>query len=339
MEKPHSAMLWHKEDDKIRCKLCARECLIPEGKKGFCMVRENIKGKLYSLNYGKIVGLNIDPIEKKPLFHFFPGSFALSYACRGCNWRCKYCCNWSISHDGLPEIFGTDYTPEKIVQMASENKLKIISHTYTEPTIYFEFAYDVAKLAHKKKMKNTFVTNGYMTQEALKKISKFLDAATVDFKGSGNEKFLREFSLVPNTQPIFDTLIAMKKFGIHVEITNLIVPRIGDNIEDFRKLVKWILEELGEDTPFHLLRFFPSYMMLDTPETPIETLEKFMEESRKLGLNFVYIGNIPGHPGENTYCPSCKTLLIERIGFSSRIVNLVKNRCLNCSKKINLVLS
>jgi pyruvate formate lyase activating enzyme len=332
----HPAILCHKENDKIRCDLCARKCLIPEGKRGFCMVRENMKGKLYSLNYGKIVGLNVDPIEKKPLFHFFPGSFSLSYACRGCNWRCSYCCNWSISHDGLPKIFGTDYTPEQIVQMAVKDNLKIISHTYTEPTIYLEFAHDVAKLAHKNKIKNTFVTNGYMTSEALRKISKFLDAATVDFKASGNEEFLRNFASVPTSEPIFETLKGMKKLGVHTEITDLIVPKVGDKIEDLRKLVKWIVDELGPETPFHLIRFFPTYKMIDIPETPVETLEKFVKEARKLGLNYVYLGNVPGHENENTYCPNCKELLVERIGFESRIINLEKDRCRKCGEKIYL---
>jgi pyruvate formate lyase activating enzyme len=336
------AMLWKikKINDKevICCNICARRCFIPEGKRGFCQLRENIKGKLFTLNFGKVVGLHFDPIEKKPLYHFYPGSEALSYACRGCNWRCVYCCNWEISHDGLPEIFGEDYTPEQIVNIAISSNCKIISHTYTEPTVFYEFAYEVAKLAHRKKIKNTFVTNGYMTPEALKKIAKYLDAATVDFKASNDKEFLNKFASVPDGSPIFDFLLGLKKHKIHFEITDLIVPKIGDKIEEFRKLVKWIVENLGEETPFHLIRFFPSYKLLDLPPTPVVTLEKFAAEAKKLGLVYVYVGNIPGHRLENTYCPNCNSLLIERMGFRARAINLEANKCKICGKKIKVII-
>jgi pyruvate formate lyase activating enzyme len=331
------AMMWKDENKGVRCNLCARRCFILEGKRGFCMVRENIKGKLFSLNYGKIVGLNVDPIEKKPLFHFLPASSALSYACRGCNFRCQYCCNWEISHDGLPEIFGQDYAPEQIVELAIKNNCPAISHTYTEPTIFYEFAFDVAKFAHKKNIKNTFVTNGYMTPEALENF-KYLDAATVDFKASGDETFLRKYASVPSSEPIFAFLKELKKHKIHTEITNLIVPKIGDDLEKFRKLVKWVVDELGIDVPFHILRFFPTYKMLTTSPTPVAILEKFFDEAMGQGLNYVYVGNAPGKK-ENTYCPNCKELLIERIGFESRIVNLKKDRCGKCNEKTNIVLS
>ena len=331
------AVLWRREKEGIRCNLCARKCLILPGKRGFCMVRENKNNQLYTLNYGRVVGLNFDPIEKKPLFHFYPGSTALSYACRGCNWRCQFCCNWLISHDGLPEIFGDKYEPEEIVEMAQERNCKIISHTYTEPTIYFEFAYEVAKLAHKKGMLNTFVTNGYMSLQALRKISKFLDAATVDFKASNDPSFLLKYSSVPSNEPVFEFLKGLKKYGIHIEITNLIVPQIGENLEQFRKVVKWIIENLGSDVPFHVLRFHPDYMLTEIPVTPIETLESFIEEAKKLGLKHVYIGNVPGHRYENTYCPNCNELLIERTGFWVEKVNLEGNKCKKCGEKINIV--
>ena len=340
-EKMHEAMFWHKESlakiAGIRCELCARRCFIPEGKRGFCLVRENKGNKLFSLNYGKVVALNTDPIEKKPLFHFYPGSFALSYACAGCNWRCKYCCNWEISQNVDPEKWGTNYLSEQIVEMAEKAGLNIISHTYTEPTVFFEFAFDIAKLANRKKMKNTFVTNGYITEEPLKKISKFLDAATVDFKASGDEKFLNDFASVPSAEPIFQTLKLMKKLGIHIEITDLIIPKIGDDVKKFRELVKWVVDNLGPDTPFHILRFFPSYKMSEFPDTPLETLEKFAAESKKMGMKYVYVGNVPGHKYENTYCSNCNELLVERIGFNV-VLNLKKNKCPKCGKEINVVL-
>ncbi|MFH7882423.1 MAG: LAGLIDADG family homing endonuclease, partial [Candidatus Aenigmatarchaeota archaeon] len=247
------------------------------------------------------------------------------------------CCNWLISHDGLPEIFGDKYEPEEIVNMAEERNCNIISHTYTEPTIYFEFAYEVAKLAHRKGMLNTFVTNGYMSLQALRKISKFLNAATVDFKASNDPSFLLKYSSVPSSEPVFEFLKSLKKYGIHTEITNLIVPQIGDNLDQFRKVVKWIIENLGPDIPFHVLRFHPDYMLTEIPVTPVETLESFIEEAKKLGLKYVYIGNVPGHRYENTYCPNCNELLIERTGFWVEKVNLEGDKCRKCGEKIKIV--
>jgi len=297
------------------------------------MVRENRKNKLFSLNYGRVVALNVDPIEKKPLFHFYPGSFALSYACAGCNWRCAYCCNWEISQVREIEDLGTKYSPEQIVKMAEEKNLKIISHTYTEPTVFFEFAFDIAKLANKKKIKNMFVTNGYITDKPLKKISKFLDAATVDFKASGDEKFLRKYASVPSIKPVFETLELMRKLNIHIEITDLIVPKIGDDKEKFRELSRWVLNKLGPDTPFHILRFYPSHEMSNLDVTPTKVLENFAEDAKKIGLNYVYIGNVLGHSLENTYCPECGELLIERMGFSV-ISKTSEDKCSKCGAKL-----
>jgi pyruvate formate lyase activating enzyme len=337
MEKKFKALFWHKEKKGkmvgIKCDLCARKCFIVEGKKGFCRVRKNEGNQLFSLNYGKIVAMNIDPIEKKPLYHFYPGSFALSYACAGCNWACLYCCNWEISRVDELVNLGTPYNANQIVNMAEKENLKIISHTYTEPTVFFEFAYEVAKLAHKKGMKNTFVTNGYITEKPLKKISKFLDAATIDFKASGDEDFLKKYASVPTPEPIFKTLELMKKLGIHVEITNLIVPKIGDKKDKFKELVNWVLDKLGPNTPLHIIRFFPNYKMANLSPTPISKLEEFALEAKKLGLNYVYVGNVPGHKWENTYCPNCGELLIERFGFEVKL-NLLEPKCPNCGYKL-----
>jgi pyruvate formate lyase activating enzyme len=336
-EKFKEALFWYKEkfgkDWGIRCELCARKCFITKGNRGFCNVRKNIENKLFSLNYGKVVAINIDPIEKKPLYHFYPGSYALSYACAGCNWACEYCCNFDISHVKSPESLGTNFKPEEIVEMAERENVEIISHTYTEPTIFFEFAYEVAKLAHKKGMKNTFVTNGYITEKPLRKISRFLDAATVDFKASGDEKFLREYASVPSIKPVFQTLKLMKKLKIHVEITNLIVPKIGDRKDKFKELVDWILNNLGPEVPLHIIRFFPNYKMTDFNPTSISTLEEFFEEAKRIGLKYVYIGNVPGHKWENTYCPNCKFLLVERFGFQVKS-KLIEDKCPNCGQKL-----
>jgi pyruvate formate lyase activating enzyme len=334
------AMLWHEEKKNIRCDLCGRRCLIPEGKLGFCLVRKNVENVLYSLNYGKLISINIDPIEKKPLFHFFPGSTALSIASAGCNFCCRFCCNFEISQvfrdRKLEEVVGTDYTPKQIVDLAIKNNCKAISYTYTEPTIFFEFAYYTAKLAKKKGLYNTFVTNGYMTPEAVRKISPFLDAATVDFKGSADPKFYKEFSLVPKVEPIFESLKEMKKRKIFIEITNLIVPKIGDNLKQFKKLATWVFNELGADTPFHIIRFFPTYKIRELPETPIETLEKCVNIAKEVGLNYVYLGNVFGSKYESSHCTKCNAVVVERLGYSV-VSHLKKDKCPNCNTKLNFV--
>jgi pyruvate formate lyase activating enzyme len=341
LRKMKEAMLWHKEKDRIRCDLCGRRCLIPGNSLGFCLVRKNIKGRLFSLNYGKIISINVDPIEKKPLFHFLPGSHALSIASPSCNFCCKYCCNFEISQvfrdSKTDEVVGADYTPKQIVDIAVENNCESISYTYTEPTVFFEFAYDTAKLAHEKNLKNTFVTNGYMTPDAVKKIAPYLDAATVDFKGSADPKCYSEFSLVPDVKPIFEALKEMKKQKIFVEITDLIIPKIGDDLKHFKKLAMWVYEEMGADTPFHILRFFPNYKVLDLEETPIALLEKCVEIAKNVGLQYVYLGNVLDSKWENTYCPSCGATVVERRGFFS-VPHLKENKCPKCGEKLNFVL-
>ncbi|MCD6371502.1 MAG: AmmeMemoRadiSam system radical SAM enzyme [Candidatus Aenigmarchaeota archaeon] len=338
------AMLWESaENKKVKCKLCSRRCIIGENQVGFCLVRKNVNGILYSLNYGKLIAANPDPIEKKPLFHFLPGSYAFSIASAGCNFRCFFCQNWQISQvyrEGLAsEIVGEEYTPQQVINLALSYKCKSISYTYTEPTIFFEFAYEVSKLAVKEGLANTFVTNGYMTPEAIKRISKYLHAATVDFKGNGNLEFYRKYSSVPSIQPIFDSLIEMKKRKIFIEITNLVIPKIGDSEEEFKKLVKWIVDNLGEEIPFHILRFFPHYKLSNLEPTPIKKLERLWKIAKESGLKYVYLGNVPGSNKENTYCPECGNLLIKRAGFYSSVVGLnKKGECRKCGAKINIIL-
>lgn len=333
------AMLCHKERNGIRCDLCARRCFIAKGKRGFCDVRINKNNKLYTIAYGKLCAVNIDPIEKKPMFHFYPSSKSLSIAIFGCNFRCSFCCNWELSQivdSTTQELKGDEYSPDDVVELAEKNNCKSISYTYTEPTMFFEFAFKTAKLAHRSNIKNIFVTNGYMTTDAVKKIAKYLDAAVVDFKASGDPEFYKNSMSVPKVDPIFACLKQMKKNRIFTEITNLIIPQIGDNVEKCRKLAGWIASELGAEVPFHIIRFNPSYKLLELPATPIATLEKCIEESRKAGLRYVYIGNVPGHDDENTYCYNCKELLIKREGFTVKKINLVGERCPNCGARINL---
>lgn len=320
----HEAMLYEKRaENKVKCCLCARRCLISDGASGFCLVRKNQGGTLYTLNYGKAVSAGVDPIGKKPLSHFNPGAQVMSVAAVGCNFRCQFCDNWMISQDS--EVSGRPFPPEEIVRAARDRGCQGISYTYTEPTIYMEYAYETARLAHQAGFFNTFVTNGYMTPEAAKTIAPYLDAATVDFKGGGNPDFYKTVSAVPNVEPIYESLKELRHNGVHIEITNLIVPKIGDSIKEIREMATWIRDNIGKDTAFHLLRFHPDYKMTTIPATSLEALEKAYVTSRDAGLNYTYLGNVPGHPAENTYCPNCSELVIKRYSFEIIKWNLTKD--------------
>jgi len=317
----------------VKCNLCGRRCRIPEGEKGFCRVRKNEGGRLFSLSYAKVCSLCVDPIGKKPLAHFHPGALVMSVATVGCNFRCKFCDNWMISQE--EEVKGSDLSPERLVDLTLRHGCQGISYTYTEPTVFFEYAFDAAKIAHERGLFNTFVTNGYLTPEAIDLIHPYLDAATVDFKGGGDPVFYRKYSSVPSVEPIYEALKSLKKYGIHVEVTNLVIPKIGDSMERIRELASWIRRNLGEDTPFHLLRFRPNYMLTDVPSTPLKTLEEAYGVAKEEGLNYVYLGNVPGHKYENTYCPNCGELIVKRFSFDIIKWNISEDmRCRKCGHKI-----
>ena len=336
-DKPREAMFYEKlEDGRVRCLLCARRCVIPPGGRGFCGVRENRNGVLVSLVYGKLTSFNIDPIEKKPLFHVWPGAGVASISTVGCNFRCKFCCNWVLSQSR--EIFGKTFTPEQVVELAKRLGAQGITYTYNEPTVFYEFMYETAKLATKKGLFNTIVTNGYMTPEAAAELSKYLIAATVDLKGNANPDFYRKFMEVSDVEPIFEFLLEIKRRGVFIEITDLVVPEYGDKLDDLRRLARWVVENLGEDTPFHIIRFFPEYMMIDHYPTPLETLIEHYKAAKEEGLRYVYLGNVPGSPYENTYCPECDACLIRRYGFEIIECNITEDgRCPRCGTKIPLV--
>lgn len=324
------------QEGSVRCNLCGRGCTIPEGATGFCRVRRNIGGKLYSVVYSRLCSASIDPIEKKPLYHFYPGSAVFSVATVGCNFRCAYCQNWVISQE--ERISGQYVDPKDAVKTAKDNECDGISYTYTEPTIFFEFAYDTSKIAHENGLFNTFVTNGYMSPEAVRMIAPFLDAATVDWKGSGDPEFYRKFAAVPSVEPIYKCLLEMKGANIHIEITDLIVPTHGDSMDRLRELASWICRNLGVDTPLHLLRFHPDYKLTDVPATPTKTLEQAREVALREGLRYVYTGNIPGNKGENTYCHNCQTTVVQRYGFQVLRWNLrPDNTCPKCGVKMPIV--
>ena len=330
------AMLYEKiGDKKVQCNLCAHRCKINEGKKGICLVRENRDGTLYTLVYSRTISQHIDPIEKKPLFHFYPGTTAYSIATVGCNFKCQFCQNWEISQMVRDEdlLMGNEASPKLIVENAKKYGIKSIAYTYTEPTIFFEYAYDTAKLASEAGIKNVFVTNGFMTEEAIKKIEPYLDAANVDIK-SFSDDFYRKLCGA-KLQPVLDALKLMKKLGIWVEVTTLIIPTYNDSSEELREIAKFIVNELGEETPWHISRFYPAYKLKDKPPTPIETIHKAREIGLNEGLKYVYEGNVPGSKGENTYCPNCKNLIIERWGYQITKKAIKDGICQHCGYEID----
>jgi pyruvate formate lyase activating enzyme len=322
---------------RIQCTACSRYCQIGEGQVGLCGIRGVVNGKLYLLVYGKIIAGNVDPIEKKPVVHYRPGSRIFSIATTGCNWLCRYCQNYDISQ--RRKIEGTDTTPEDVVKMAKQYGCEGIAYTYNQPTIFIEYARDVGIKAHREGIFNIFVSNGYDTPETVKMMESFLDCITVDFKGNGETNFVRRYIGIPDAGPIFQTLLQVRDTKkIHIEITDLIVPEVGDNIEAAEKLCRWVYDNLGPDTPIHFLRFHPDYMMMDFPWTPVETLEKHYQIAKNVGMKYVYIGNVPGHPAESTYCPECGNVLIGRYGYEITAYNLdEKNRCKFCGYQTNIV--
>jgi pyruvate formate lyase activating enzyme len=332
-----AAILWHPlENRKVACVACARRCQITEGSDGFCFVRHNEGGKLYTKNYGKLNAMQVDPIEKKPFNHFMPGSSVFSIGTSSCNLCCLFCQNPGLSKEhGISEI---DVQPNEVVELAIKSNSNGIAYTYNEPTIFIEYALDAAKVAHKKGLFNVFVTNGYMTKETVTAMKGLIDAAVVDFKGSGEQKFVSKYCAIPSSDPIKETLLEMKKAGIHTEITDLVIPTVGDSLDACNDLTKWISDNIGQDTPLQFTRFHPDYKMFDYPETSYETLKKHYDIAKRNGLNYVYIGNMPGNPYESTYCPKCGELVIKRYGLDTIGWNLDKNnKCPACGRKIYVV--
>lgn len=324
-------------NDKVRCLACGRYCELGKDQVGLCGVRGNKDGKLVLYVYGKVAACHVDPIEKKPVTHYRPGSRIFSIGTTGCNWMCKYCQNYDLSQ--RRKIEGADISPEQVVSLAQKYQSQGIAYTYNEPSIFMEYARDCGILARKKGLFNIFVSNGYLTPQSVKMMDEFLDCITVDFKGNGEEKFVRKYVGIPNSQPVFDTLVELQdKTKIHVEITDLIVPNVGDNLEHAKKLCKFVYDLFGPEMPIHFLRFFPHYKMMEFPETPVETLEKHHEIATKEGLKYAYVGNVPGHPLEHTYCSECKKIVVRRFNFDILKWDLDENnKCKFCGNKIPIV--
>lgn len=328
------ALFYQKLSDKVvQCQLCPRRCAIPNNLRGFCGVRENHDGTLYTLVYAKPVAVHIDPIEKKPLFHFLPSSSAFSVATAGCNLKCKFCQNWQISQ-GRPEQL--DYTyiePADLIKKAKESGCASIAYTYSEPTIFYEYMLETAKLAKEQGIRNIMHSCGYINEEPLRQLAKYLDGANIDLKGFTNDYYVKMTEAT--LEPVLKSLLILKESGVHLEITNLLLPGYNDDADTLKKMCLWIKENLGQDTPLHFSRFFPMYKLTSLNPTPVEALEKAREVAVSCGLRYVYIGNIPEHSAENTICPYCKSLLVERRGYFIVQNNIENGRCKYCKKEIS----
>jgi len=318
----------------VKCGLCSQLCIIQDGKRGICGVRVNESGRLYTLVYGKAAATGLDPVEKKPLFHFYPGTSTYSISTVGCNFRCKNCQNHEISQmpKNFGPVLGEFFPPEEVVSAAKRYHCQSIAYTYTEPTVFFEYAYETAHLASKEGIKNIFVTNGYITEEALRTIKPYLDAANIDLK-SFSDEFYRE-NCGARLQPILDNIKLHKELGIWIEITTLVIPGLNDSENGLRKVARFI-KNVDEEIPWHVSQFHPMYMLLDIPSTPASTLRMARRVGLEEGLRYVYEGNVPGEEGENTCCYKCKETLIHRYGFEILENRIKDSKCPKCGAEID----
>ncbi len=317
----------------VQCQLCPHYCILKDQEIGKCEVRQNQKGKLYSLVYKKACSLNTqDPIEKKPLYHFLPGQKTLSIATVGCNLFCKHCQNCEISQARPAQIYSQDIRPQQVIKEAIKNKIKIIAYTYTEPTIFYEYMLETAKLAKKQGIKNVIVSNGFINPQPLLELSKYIDGANIDLK-SIKDDFYKEICQA-RVQPVLENLKILKQRGVWMEVTNLIIPTLNDEEKDIEKLINWVKENLGEETPIHFTAFYPQHQLSYLPPTPPSTLKKARKTALKKGIKYVYTGNTLDEEGNNTYCSKCSCLLIKRNLFSIIENNIKKGRCYKCNEKL-----
>jgi pyruvate formate lyase activating enzyme len=316
----------------VKCRLCPRECVIASGKRGYCRVRQNEKGTLFSLSYSRPVAIHIDPIEKKPLFHFLPGADAFSVATIGCNLNCKFCQNWEISQARPEDVAGRKVSPEELIRECKNSGSGIIAYTYTEPTVFYEYMLETAELAHASGIRNVMHSNGYISEAPLRQLARYLDAANIDLKGFSNDYYAKVCD--GRLEPVLAALKVLKEEKVHIEITNLILPGYNDDPQTIAKMCLWIKENLGQDTPLHFSRFFPLYKLASLIPTPAETLEKARAIALENGLRYVYIGNLPGHEAENTSCPGCRKTVIKRSGYSVTASDIKDGACAFCGEKI-----
>lgn len=321
-----------RDDGAVQCLVCPRTCVVPEGQRGACGVRENRDGRLVLTTYGRAVSTTVDPIEKKPLFHVAPGADVLSVATKGCNLECDFCQNYriAIEHEGVPEA---SRSPATLADRVAEGDVDGLAYTYTEPTIFMEYALDTMRAAPDDALQ-VFVSNGYMRPEIVDSLAPHLDAINVDVKG--DREFYRKHAGVPDPGPVFETVERFADRDVHVEVTNLIIPGENDDEESLRERMQWLAEDVGRDVPVHVSRFHPDYKLQDVPPTPVETLERAVEIASEEGLRYVYCGNVHGHESESTYCPDCGRLLIHREGFAVHEIDLDDGACPDCGHEIPL---
>jgi len=317
---------------RVQCQLCFRKCTIAQGHRGECGARENREGTLYSLVYGQPCAIQIDPVEKEPLLHLLPGTITLCLGTAGCNFKCIFCHNWHMSVRTPEETDNVPLSPEEAVSKAIEYDCSSMSFTYNEPNVFYEYMYDVAKLAQERGLYTYFHTNGALNPEPLRELLKHMDAVCVDLKGFTPE-FYKETSN-SELEPVLSTLKTIREEGVHLEIVNLVIPTLNDDPKDIEKMCYWIRDNLGDDVPLHFSRFFPTYKLLKLPPTPIETLEKARQIALDAGLKYVTIGNVPGHEANSTFCPQCGQILIKRVHFNVISNHIKEGRCPFCGCQI-----
>jgi pyruvate formate lyase activating enzyme len=317
---------------KIKCKLCPRECVIDDRERGYCGVRENRGGTYYTLVHSRVCAVHVDPIEKKPFFHFRPGTLAFSVATAGCNVNCKMCQNWEISQVRPEQVRSNYLPPKELARLAQQNRCTSIAYTYSEPVIFYEYMAEAAEAGHALGVKSAVVTGGYIQPEPLKDLCRRVDAIKVDLKAF-SPKFYKDV-VNGEIKPVLDALVMMRKHGMWTEIVYLVVPTLNDSDKEFQSLARWVKAELGVDVPVHFSRFHPEYLLKNLPPTPLQTLERAKAASDAEGLHYVYLGNVPGHPAENTYCPQCKKVVVERTGFDVRGMHIRKGKCRYCQQSI-----
>ena len=321
------------ENNKILCTLCPRYCKIGEGQPGFCYIRQNINGKLYTIGYGRPTGFAIDPVEKKPLNHFLPGSTILSFGTAGCNLGCKFCQNWSMSKAKLDDENSLEVYPEGVVELAKSYHTPSIAFTYNDPTIFGEYVIDISKIARKEGIKSVMVTAGYIDKDARKDVYKYIDAANVDLKGF-TERFYHK-NTFSHLNDVLDTLVWLKnEINVWIELTTLLIPGENDSDEEIKNECDWILNNLGENVPLHFTAFHPDFKMLDKIPTPHSTLIRTKNIAEAIGIKYCYVGNVHDSKNQSTYCSKCKSLLIERDWHQTKIIDLKKNICQNCDSSI-----
>ncbi len=317
---------------KIKCTLCPRQCVIDDRERGFCGARENREGTYYTLVHSRPCTFHADPIEKKPLFHFLPGTLAFSISTAGCNVNCKFCQNWQISQVRPEQIRSIYMPPKEVASLAAQYNCASIAYTYGEPVIFYEYMTDSAKIGREKGLKSVVITGGYIMQEPLKKLCAQVDAIKVDLKAF-SENYYKEV-VNGELQPVLDALVTMRKAGTWIEIVYLVVPTLNDSDKEFRKLCRWIKSELGVDVPLHFTRFHPDYLLKNLPRTPLKTLERAKAIGDAEGLHYVYLGNVPGHSAENSYCPRCQRIVLERTGFMIKEIHIKEGKCRDCGQEI-----